>query len=42
MTSFYRLMLGRQSMFATEDVTEGFIGVDYGLVEDLTDKFPDD
>jgi hypothetical protein len=41
MTSYYRLMLGRKSMHAPECLAGGFIGTDYGIKEDLTEKLPD-
>lgn len=42
MTSYYRLMLGKQSSFASECLSGAFIGVDFDIHEDLTGKLPDD
>lgn len=40
--SFYRVMLGRQSVHAAECLTGGFIGADFGIEQDLRDKLPDE
>ena len=37
MKSYYRVMLGRQSVHAEECFAGGFIGVDYGIDQDLSD-----
>jgi hypothetical protein len=42
MKSYYRLMLGGGSMHGAEYIAGSFIGVDYGIYQDLTDKLPDD
>jgi restriction system protein len=39
--SYYRVMLGRQSIYAAECLAGSFIGVDYGIEQDLTGKLPD-
>lgn len=41
MRSYYRLMLGRQSIHAPLCFAENFIGADFGIEQDLTDKLPD-
>jgi restriction system protein len=38
MKNYYRVMLGRKSMYAHECVTSGFIGTDYNLHQDLSGK----
>jgi restriction system protein len=42
MRSYYRLMLGKGSVYAEECFTGGFIGVDFGIREDLTGKLPEE
>jgi restriction system protein len=42
MKSFYRVMLGRQSVNAAECFAGGFIGANFEIVEDLSNKLPDD
>ena len=42
MKSYYRLMLGKGSVYAPECVAENFIGVDFGIRQDLTDKLPEE
>ena len=42
MTSYYRLMLGQHSVYAAACLEGGFVGVDFDIHEDLTDKLPDD
>ena len=42
MKKYNRVMLGRQSMFAVECIEKGFIGVDCGLNQDLSDDLVDD
>lgn len=39
--SFYRVMLGRQSAYAAECLAGGFIGVDFGIEQDLSDQLPE-
>jgi restriction system protein len=41
MTTYYRVMLGRQSVHATECIEGNFIGADYGITDDLTENLPD-
>lgn len=41
MTSAYLVRLGRQADLADEAIAGGYIGVDYGVAEDLSEKFPD-
>jgi len=36
--SYYRIMLGRKSIHAEECLKGGFIGADYGIDDDLTNK----
>ena len=42
MTDYYRVMLGKQSAYATQCQAEGFIGVDFGLHQDLTSALAED
>lgn len=42
MRKFYRVMLGKQSMYAEECLQGGYIGADYGIREDLTPYFSED
>ncbi len=42
MRSFYRLMLGRKSVHAAECFAGDFIGVDFGVDQDLTGKLPEE
>ena len=42
MKSYYRVMLGRQSMHAADCFAEGYIGVDFDIAQDLTNELPDD
>lgn len=41
MKSYYRVMLGQKSIFADRCFTGNFIGVDFGIAEDLTPSLPD-
>ena len=41
MTNYYRIWLGQQSAFADECKSGSFIGVDYGIYQDLTNELPD-
>lgn len=41
MKSYYRVMLGRKSIHAAECFAGNFIGVGFGITEDLTSKLPD-
>ncbi len=38
---FYKVMLGRKSSMADKCRTEGFIGADFGIDQDLTSQLPD-
>jgi restriction system protein len=40
MTRYFMVRLGRQGIFLSECLSQGFIGVDYGINEDLSGKFP--
>jgi len=40
--SYYRVMLGKRSVHASECVAGGFIGVDFDISQDLTGKLPED
>jgi restriction system protein len=42
MRNFYRLMLGRKSIYADECFAGNFVGVDFGIVGDLTGKLPEE
>lgn len=42
MKSYYRVMLGKQSAFAEECFVGEFIGVDFDIAEDLSQKLPDE
>jgi restriction system protein len=42
MKNYYRVMLGRKSTFAKECIEGGFIGTDYNIHQDLTNKLPDE
>ena len=39
---FYKVMLGRKSDLAEKCRSEGFIGTDFDVHEDLTGQLPDD
>lgn len=41
MKSYYRIMLGQKSMFADECYKGNFIGADFGVLTDLSNKLPD-
>lgn len=41
MKTYYRIMLGAQSVHAAECFAGNFIGTDYGINEDLTNKLPE-
>lgn len=41
MKTYYRIMLGKKSVHAAECFAGNFIGADYGINEDLTNKLPD-
>ena len=41
MTRYFRVMLGKGSTYATESFAGGFIGVDFDLAVDLTNKLPE-
>lgn len=42
MKSYYRVMLGRKSIYAAEGFNGGFIGAHYDIDEDLSGKLPDE
>lgn len=42
MKNYYRVMLGRKSVFAADCFARGFIGVDFGITVDLANKLPDE
>ena len=42
MKSYYRVMLGRKSVYAAECLEGGFIGTDFGILEDLSGKLPEE
>lgn len=42
MRGYYRVMLGRKSIFAEQCFAGNFIGADFGIVEDLSHKLPDE
>jgi restriction system protein len=42
MKSYYRVMLGPKSVHANECFSGNFIGTDFGIEQDLTDKLPDE
>jgi restriction system protein len=42
MKSFYRVMLGAKSVYAAECRAGGFIGTDFGISQDLTNKLPEE
>lgn len=41
MKSYYRVMLGQKSAYAAECLSGGFIGTDFGINLDLTNRLPD-
>lgn len=41
MTDYYRIMLGKKSMYVDECVQGGFIGADFDIREDLTNQLPE-
>lgn len=42
MKNYYRVMLGRKSVYAADCFARGFIGVDFGLGVDLTNHLPEE
>lgn len=42
MKSYYRIMLGQKSVYAEECFAGNFIGTDFGINQDLTNKLPED
>jgi restriction system protein len=42
MKNYYRVMLGQNSVYAEECFAGNFIGTDFGIHQDLTNKLPDD
>src|SRR5438876_4761347 len=41
MENYYRVMLGKKSKFAEQCFVGNFIGADFGITEDLSQKLPD-
>lgn len=41
MKSYYRVMLGQRSEHAAHCIEQNFVGADYGISQDLTDKLTD-
>ena len=41
MKKYYRLMLGRNSVHAEDCFTDGFVGTDFNMHQDLTGRLPD-
>jgi restriction system protein len=41
MKNYNRIMAGKKSMYAEQCFREGFIGVDFGIALDLTDRLPE-
>jgi len=42
MKSYYRVLLGPKSRYAEECFSNGFIGIDFGIDQDLTNKLPEE
>jgi restriction system protein len=42
MKNYYRVMLGRKSAFAADCFARGFVGVDFSVPLDLSNKLPDE
>lgn len=42
MKNYYRVMLGRKSVFAADCFARGFVGVDFSVPLDLSNKLPDE
>jgi restriction system protein len=42
MKNYYRVMLGKKSVFAEQCFAGNFIGADFGIAEDLSHKLPDE
>jgi restriction system protein len=42
MRDYYRVMLGRKSVYASQCIEGGFIGADFGIDEDLSGKLPEE
>ena len=42
MKRYYRVMLGKGSLYADECKRDGFIGADFGIEQDLTGKLPEE
>ena len=42
MKSYYRVLLGPKSRYAEECFTNGFIGIDFGIDQNFTNKIPED
>jgi restriction system protein len=42
MKNYYRVMLGKKSVHATESFAGNFVGADFGIAENLSGKLPDE
>ncbi len=42
MRSYYRVLLGPKNRYTDECLSGGFIGIDFGIDQDLTDKLPEE
>jgi len=42
MKSYYRVLMGPRSRYAEECFSNGFIGIDFGIDQDLTNKLPEE
>jgi restriction system protein len=42
MKGYFRIMLGKKSVHAAECFAGGFIGADFGIAQDLTEKLPEE
>lgn len=42
MKSYYRVLLGPKSKYAEECFSNGFIGIDFGIDQDLTNRLPEE
>src|SRR5713226_1069484 len=42
MRNYYRIMLGKGSIYAEEGFAGNFIGADFGIAQDLTHKLPEE
>ena len=42
MKSYFRVLLGPKGRYTKDCVSEGYIGIDFGIDQDLTDKLPEE